>query len=279
MLDQPFEEEEQEMSFLDHLEIFRWHIIRGLIAIAIGTIIAFIFGKQVEEIIMGPANLDFWTYRQMCALSGMLGTDALCFDSLDFTIINRRIMGKLIQHLTISFLAGLILAFPYILFELWRFLKPALKKSERRYLQGVVFFGSLLFFLGVSMGYFILAPISVQFLVNYNFLNQVDNQTDLQSYLSLISMITLAAALVFQLPIVVYFLAKVGLVTPKAMRTHRKHALVAILAVSAIITPPDVMSQIFLTIPFFILYETSILIAANIQRKQRKQEAAEKAVQ
>lgn len=278
MLDQPFEEEEQEMSFLDHLEIFRWHIIRALIAIGVGALVAFIFQTQVEGIIMGPSKLDFWTYIKMCEMSNALGTNALCFEGLDFTVINRTMTGKFMQHLTISFLAGLILSFPYLLFELWRFLKPALKKEERKYLRGVVFFGSLLFFMGVSMGYFILSPISVQFLVNYDFLEDVSNQVDLRSYLSLISMITLAAALVFQLPIVVYFLAKVGLVTPKAMRTHRKHALVAILALSAIITPPDVMSQVFLTIPFFILYETSILVADRVQRKQRKEDAAETAL-
>lgn len=275
MLDQPFEEEEQEMSFLDHLEILRWHIIRGLIAITIGTIIAFVFGKEVEAIIMGPSNLEFWTYEKMCELSKAFGTEALCFEGLDFIVINRTMTGKFMQHLTISFLAGVILSFPYILFELWRFLKPALKKAERRYLRGVVFFGSILFFLGVSMGYFILAPISTQFLVNYQFLEQVSNEIDLRSYLNLISMVTLAAALVFQLPIIVYFLARVGLVTPKLMRAHRKHALVGILVLSAIITPPDVMSQIFLTIPFFILYETSIWVAAAVQRKRNKEEQEE----
>jgi len=273
MLDQPFEEE-KEMTFLDHLEILRWHIIRSVIAIVIGATLAFIFTGFVQEVIMGPSKVDFWTYQKMCEFSQSMGSDALCIEKLDFTIQNRKIMGKLLQHLSITFVVGIILAFPYILFELWRFLKPALRKSERRYLRGVVFFGSLLFFMGVTMGYFILSPISVQFLVNYDFLSEVENFTDIQSYISLVTMITLATALVFQLPIVVYFLAKVGLVTPKGMRKHRKHALIGILLLSAIITPPDIMSQVLLTIPFFVLYESSILIAANVHRKRLKREQA-----
>lgn len=276
MLDQPIEnpkQNEAEMSFLDHIEVFRWHIIRSLIAIAIGTVGAFLARKWVVAIIMGPSQIDFWTYRKLCELGNLVGTDSLCIQGLNFQLINRKIMGQFNQHLTISIIVGVILAFPYMLFESWRFLKPALKKSEKMFLRGIIFSGSILFFLGVMCGYFMLAPISVQFLSNYTFIEQLQNTIDLESYISLISMVTLAAAIVFELPIVVYFLAKAGLVTSSTMRQYRKHAVLIILIISAIITPPDVLSQIMLSIPFFLLYESSIFIAASVQKRQLAQEA------
>jgi sec-independent protein translocase protein TatC len=271
VLDQPTHEPKElgnEMSFLDHLEELRWHIIRSLIAVSIGTILAFIGRKWVVAIIMAPAQLDFWTYDMMCRLSRYVGTDMLCIEKLNFSLINRKIMGQFTQHLSISVVVGIILAFPYVLIEAWRFLKPALKSRERRYLRGIIFSGSLLFFMGVCCGYFMLAPISIQFLANYTFIEELENTIDLQSYISLISMVTLAAALVFELPMVVYFLAKAGLVGPQVMRQYRKHAILIILIVSAVITPPDVLSQIMLSIPFFILYEVSILIASRIEKKR-----------
>ena len=274
MLDQPFleEPEEQEMSFLDHLEILRWHLIRSLVAISIGTIAAFIGREFVVAVIVGPTKLDFWTYQKLCELSTFFGRDTLCIESLNFQLINRRIMGQFTQHLMVSIVAGLIIAFPYLLYEAWKFFKPALKKSERSYLRGIIFSGSILFFLGVLCGYYMLAPVSIQFLVNYVFMEELENTIDLQSYISLITMITLAAAAIFELPIVVYFLAKVGLISAQIMRAYRRHALLVILILSAIITPPDVMSQVLLTIPFFVLYESSILIAAAVRRKELKEE-------
>lgn len=274
MLDQPFQEEpiEDEMSFLDHLEILRWHIIRSLIAISVGAIAAFVGRKFVVAVIVGPTKLDFWTYRKLCEVSTYFGRDTLCIESLNFELINRKIMGQFTQHLMVSVVVGLIIAFPYLLYEAWKFFRPALRKSERSYLRGIIFSGSVLFFLGVLCGYFMLAPVSIQFLVNYVFMEQLVNTIDLQSYISLITMITLAAAAIFELPIVVYFLAKVGLITAQTMRTYRRHALLVILILSAIITPPDVMSQILLSIPFFILYESSILIAAAVRRKELKEE-------
>ena len=269
MLDQPMDdltESGEELSFLDHLEILRWHIIRSLIAIVSGAILAFIGRSVVVSLILGPSRLDFWTYRQLCRLSDLVGSEVLCIESLNFELINRKMMGQFTQHITVSVIAGFIIAFPYLLFEVWRFLKPALKKSERKYLRGVVFSGSTLFFLGVLCGYYLLAPVSVQFLANYQFIETLENTIDLQSYISLIAMITLAAAIVFQLPIVVYFLAKTGLITAAGMRKHRKHALLVILVLSAIITPPDLMSQLLLTIPFFVLYESSIFIAKGVER-------------
>ncbi len=274
MLDQPYLDgpEEDEMSFLDHLEILRWHLIRAISAISIGAIIAFIGREWVVAVIEGPTKLDFWTYRKLCELSNFFGNDTLCIESLNFHLINRKIMGQFTQHLLVSVIVGFVLAFPYLLFEGWRFLKPALRQQERRYLKGIIFSGSLLFFMGVLCGYFMLAPISVQFLVNYTFMDQLDNSIDVSSYISLLSMVTLAAAAIFELPIVVYFLAKIGLVSPKLMRTYRKHALLVILILSAIITPPDVTSQVLLAIPFFILYEVSILIAAAVVKREKEAE-------
>lgn len=270
MLDQPMDQEAEspEMSFLDHLEILRWHIIRSLIAVVAMTTVALFSRKILVAIIMGPTDLSFWTYRKLCELSTWAGTSSFCIESLDFTLINREMMGQFTQHLVLSIFAGFILAFPYILFELWRFLKPALSGKERNYVRGVVFFGSLLFFLGILSGYYLLAPVSIQFLANYTFIETLENTIDLRSYMSLVTLICLASALVFELPIVVYFLAKANLITPALMKKYRKHALVVILVISAIITPPDVLSQLLLTIPFFILYEISIFVAAFVQKRR-----------
>ncbi|MFY0675208.1 MAG: twin-arginine translocase subunit TatC [Bacteroidia bacterium] len=275
MLDQPFledSEQDDEMSFLDHLEIFRWHLIRSISAIAIGAIVAFAGRKWIVAVIEGPTKLDFWTYRKLCDLSQLFGNNAFCIENLNFELINRKIMGQFTQHLLVSVVAGFVIAFPYLLFEAWKFLKPALRTKERKYLRGIIFSGSILFFLGVLTGYFMLAPVSIQFLVNYTFMDQLQNTIDIQSYISLITMVTLAAAAIFELPIIVYFLAKVGLVSAPLMRTYRRHALLVILILSAIITPPDIMSQILLTIPFFILYETSIFIAAAVRKRELEEE-------
>lgn len=263
---------EKEMSFLDHLEEFRWHLIRGLIAVSLLTIVAFLNKYYVfDVIILGPSKLNFWSYRELCSISNRLNFgDNLCIKSLGFSLTNIQMSGQFVEHLFVSFMTGLILGFPYLCYELWRFVKPALTRGEKWYARSMVFFSSLLFFVGILFGYFVLSPISINFLGSYRVSKTIENSITLSSYISTVSSVTFGTALVFELPMVVFFLTKMGLVTPSDMRKYRKHALIVILFVSAILTPPDVTSQILLGIPFFLLYELSIIVSVIANRQNRK---------
>ncbi|QTN38628.1 twin-arginine translocase subunit TatC [Cryomorphaceae bacterium] len=264
-----------EMGFLDHLEILRWHLIRSAGAVILFAIVAFVAKSIVfDVIIFGPKNADFVTYRMFCLLSQALGLDdALCMTELPFTLQNIDMAGQFTTHIWVSLIAGFIVAFPYVLWEVWRFIKPGLKKSESRYASGVVFFSSLLFMAGVSFGYFMIAPLSVNFLGSYTVSQQVANEINLGSFISTVTTVTLATGLIFELPILVYFFTKLGLLTPQMMKTYRRHAIVVTVVLSAIITPPDIASQILVSLPLLVLYEISIFISARVIRNQKKAEA------
>lgn len=260
-----------EMSFLEHLEVFRWHLVRSSIAIAVFTIVAFVFKSFVfDTIILAQTKSNFWTYQLFCKISHLLGKgDALCIQDMKFDLINISMSGQFTTHIVVSIVAGIILAFPYILFEIWRFIKPALHKKEQKNARSLVFSGSILFILGILFGYYFISPLSVQFLGNYQISESVENQINLSSFITTVTTIMLACAIVFQLPLIVYFLSKFGLVTPEVMRKYRKHAVVVTLVLSAIITPPDITSQVLLTIPLLILYEFSIAISKMVIKKQQ----------
>lgn len=262
-------DQEKEMSFLDHLEELRWRLVRSAGAILSFAIVAFIFkGILFDVIIFGPRDPNFPTYRLFCKTSHLLGLDdSFCMTEMPFTLQNITMSGQFTTHLISSVVAGLILAFPYIVWELWRFLKPGLRKSEQAAARGMVFYSSLLFAAGVLFGYYMIAPLSVQFLGGYQISETVANQIHLSSYISTVTSVTLSAGIVFQLPILIYFLTKMGLVTPPLLRTYRKHAIVGVLVLSAIITPPDVTSQVLVTIPIMFLYEISILISKRVVKR------------
>lgn len=266
------------MSFLDHLEALRWHLIRSFAAILVISIIAFLFKDIVfDKIILGPMQTDFFTYRAMCYLDNLLVLGGvICIQSIPFTIFNLEMSGQFTSHITISAVTGIVVAFPYIFWELWSFIRPGLLDNEQRYVRGVVFFASLLFFVGVLFGYFVIAPLSINFLGSYQVSTLVDNQINLGSYVSTITSITLAAAIVFELPIVVYFLSKAGFITPTFMKAYRRHAIVGALILGAIITPPDVTSQLLVTFPLVILYELSIFISAYVLKEKIKTANTEK---
>lgn len=261
-------EPRKELTFLQHLEALRWTLIRSAVAVVVGMVVAFIYKDIVfDTIILAPQRADFITYRVFCQLSLKFGLDrSFCADSTGFTLMNTAMSGQFMVHIMVSFVVGLIVAFPYILWELWRFIKPALASTEQRAVRGVVFFASLLFMLGVSFGYYVLAPMSIQFLGTYTVSASVPNLVDLNSYIGTITSLTLWTGLVFELPMVVYFLARTGLVGPGFLRSYRRHAYVGILLIAAIITPPDVSSQLIISVPLIALYELSILLAARIQR-------------
>ncbi|MEX0967762.1 MAG: twin-arginine translocase subunit TatC [Bacteroidia bacterium] len=258
--------EDSEMSFLDHLEALRWHLIRSIIAVVVFSIAAFVNKAFFfDGVILAPKNTDFWSYRMLCRLSDQLHLgDQLCVTEINFEVFNLNMAGQFTAHIIISFAIGIIIAFPYIMWEMWRFIKPALHARERKYATGIVGYTSLLFFIGVLFGYFILTPISIQFLGNYNVSMEVANQINLGSYISTVSGVVFATAIVFELPIIIYFLTKIGLVTPAMLRGFRKHSLIVILLISAILTPPDLTSQLLLSIPFYLLYEVSILVSARV---------------
>lgn len=267
------EVEDKGPSFMDHLEDLRWHLVRSAIAILLFTIGGFIFKRFIfEEIIFGPKSFDFITNRLFCKLSQLLQMgDDLCFPELHLSIINLEITGQFLMHLKVSFITGFIIAFPYIIWEMWRFIKPGLYEKEQKYARGLVFFCSILFFLGISFGYFIITPFSVNFLGNYSITDQIQNNISINSYISFISSIVIAAGLMFEMPIVVYFLAKLGLIDAKFLKTYRKHSIVIILLLSGIITPPDIASQMILTLPLYLLYELGIVIANRVKTNQKNE--------
>lgn len=269
-----------EMSFLDHLEELRWHLIRSTMAVVIIGAVAFIMKDFIfDTIIFGPKKMDFPTYRLFCDIATFLGFDsAFCADKLPFTIQSRLMSGQFSAHIWTSIWAGFIVGFPYVLYEVWKFISPGLYEKERKNSRGFILIASFLFFLGVLFGYYIVAPLSINFLGTYQVSSEVTNEFDLASYISTIRASVIACGILFELPIIIYFLTKVGLVTPEIMKKYRKIALVIVLILSAVITPPDVASQIIVAIPVLILYQVSIHISKwvlkNEAKKARKAEKA-----
>lgn len=269
-------EEKAEMSFLEHLEELRWHLVRSSLAIVLFALIAFM-GKSIlfDKIIFGPKQPDFPTYQFFCEASRAIGIkEIFCLNEMPFEILNTKMAGQFSTHIWVSLIAGFILAFPYIIWEVWRFVKPGLHSHEKKYSRAVLFFAAILFGLGVLFGYYLIVPLSIQFLGTYNISSEVNNLIDLMSYISTVSTVTLASGLIFELPILVYFLARAGLLTPEWMRTYRRHAFVITLILSAVITPPDISSQILVALPIVILYEISIRICARVVKNMEKRNSA-----
>lgn len=268
----PQEEPGNEMSFLDHLEELRWHLIRAVLAIVIAGGIAFILkGFIFDTLLFGPAHGDFWSYQMLCKISGMFGIDGgFCDPEMPFRIQSRTMGGQFSAHVWTSITAGFIIAFPYVIYEFWKFVAPAMHDNERRHAKGFIFVTSFLFFLGVLFGYYVVTPLSINFLGKYQVSDTVFNDFDLDSYIGLVRASVLASGLIFELPIVIYFLTKVGVVTPDFLKKYRKYALVIVLILSAVITPPDIVSQIIVAIPVLILYEVSIIISKFMYKKEEE---------
>lgn len=260
---------EKEMSFFDHIDALRGHLFRSAIAIVVLAIVAFVNKHLLfDVIIFGPTHLDFWSYELLCKVSYLVaGTDEYCIKDIGFVLSNISMAGQFTEHLFVSFISGVIIAFPYVLWEFWRFIKPALSKKEIKYARGLVFFSSLLFFLGISFGYFFLAPLSINFLGSYRVSDLVSNEINLESYISFISTLTFATGLVFEMPILVYFLAKIGLMGSSWMKKNRRYAVIVILVLAGLLTPsPDIASQVLMFIPLYGLYELSIFVAKRVEK-------------
>ncbi len=264
--------EGQEMSFLDHLEELRWHLIRAVLAIVIAATVAFLLKSFIFDVLLfGPSHPDFLSYRFLCKLSSYFGIEGgFCDQEMPFRIQSRTMGGQFSAHVWTSITAGFIIAFPFVIYEFWKFVAPAMHNHERKYARGFIFVTSFLFFLGVLFGYYVITPLSINFLGKYQVSEMVFNDFDLSSYISLVRASVLASGLIFELPILIYFLTKVGVVTPQFLRTYRKYALVVVLIVSAIITPPDIVSQIIVAIPVLVLYEISIIISSIMFKREQK---------
>jgi sec-independent protein translocase protein TatC len=261
-----------EMSFLDHLEELRWHLIRSTLAVVIVGMVAFLMKDFIfDTVIFGPKKPDFPTYALFCKLSKMLGfSEAFCSSEPLFRVQSRVMAGQFSAHIWTSIWAGFIVAFPYVLYEMWRFVSPGLHDRERSNSRGFIFVASLLFFMGVLFGYYVVAPLSINFLGSYTVSEEVFNDIDLSSYIATVRAAVIACGLIFELPIVIYFLTKVGLVTPEILKKYRKIALVIVLIISAVITPPDVASQIIVAVPVLILYQLSIYISGYVLKREAK---------
>jgi sec-independent protein translocase protein TatC len=265
-------EEFKEMSFLDHLEDLRWFLIKSVTGILIGAVVAFFFDKFIFDVVLfGPIDPNFITYQIFCEISqSIMNDNSLCIKEIKMVLQNREMGGQFSAHMWMSITVGVIFSFPFILYQFWKFISPALYKSEKKYGILFLFISSILFFTGVLFGYYIVAPLSVQFLANYEVSVKLNNSIDLASYTSLIKTSAIACGIMFELPIIIYFLTKLGLVTPKFLITNRRYTIIIVLIVAAIITPPDILSQIIVSIPILILYEFSIIISKIVYYKMEK---------
>ncbi|MBV5312932.1 MAG: twin-arginine translocase subunit TatC [Prolixibacteraceae bacterium] len=263
-----------EMSFLDHLEALRWHIIRSAISIIAFAVLAFIYSDFIwDSIIFAPKSPDFWTSRMIIQVSNFIGIESKGLNSQPLQLISYNMSGQFMVSIWTAIIVGFIVAFPYVVFQFWSFIKPALYENERKHARGAVAIMSGLFLLGILFGYYLIVPFSIDFLGSYSISKEVVNQINILSYISSVVSIVIAGGVSFELPVIAYFLSRVGLLTPKFLKKYRKHSYVVLLIVAAIITPPDVLSQILVAIPLVILYEISIVISARVEKaKLRKLE-------
>ena len=266
------------MGFLDHLEALRWHLLRAAAAVLVITVAVFIAKDVVfGTVILGPTRADFPTYRALCALGHMTGAiDALCMEVKPIRWITPVFGETFIIHMQVSLILGLVVASPYVFYEIWSFVRPGLYPKEQAAARGTVFVCSTLFLLGVLFGYFLISPIAVSFLINYE-LPGVEPSPALSSYITYLTMFTLPTGLVFELPVLVYFLTKIGLLTSATMKAYRRHAFIVLLVLSGLITPPDPITLILLSVPLYGLYEAGIAIATRVERRQAAAEAREMA--
>ena len=263
-----------DMSFMDHLEDLRWHLVRSVIAVVIGAVVCLTFANDiVDKILMAPTRSDFVSSRWLCSLGHSIGIgNTLCFPPVDAKFLENTMTGQFISYFTLGFIGGFIIAFPYIFWEFWKFVKPALSEKERRKTSGVIFWVSILFFTGVAFGYFILTPFMVNFYFNFKLSSQIVIMPSFSDYLENLIYTTVGIGVLFQMPLLVMVLAKIGFLTAKFMKKYRRHAFIIILIAAAIITPStDPFSLTIVTIPLYALFEASIIIASRINKRQEKE--------
>lgn len=265
--------QQAEMSFLDHLEELRWHLVRSVAAIFILAIVFFSFAQQVyDHFLLAHIKPDFITYNLFCDFFNLFGVDsAFCNVSFaDKKLQSIKVTSQLMNSIWSSLILGLIVAFPYIIWEMWRFIAPGLTENEIKKSRGFILISSLLFFLGVLFSFYVIAPISIHFLYNYQITDAIQNSFTLESHIGLVTNMLLGVSILFELPVLIYFLTKIGLITPEFLKKYRRHALVVVLILAAIITPPDVASQVVVAIPILFLYEIGIMVSRKVIKNQEK---------
>lgn len=263
-----------EMSFIDHLEDLRWHVIRSVLAVVVGAVIVLIYANQiVDSVLLAPTRADFISSRWLCSLGHNIGIgDALCFKAVNAQFLENKMTGQFISYFTLGFIGGFIIAFPYIFWEFWKFVKPALSQKELKKTRGVIFWVSLLFFTGVAFGYFILTPFMVNFYFNFKMSPQIVIMPSFSDYMENLIYTTVGIGILFQMPLLVMVLTRIGIVTARFLKKYRRHAFVIIIIAAAIITPStDPFSLAIVTIPLYLLYEASIVIASRINKRQDKE--------
>jgi sec-independent protein translocase protein TatC len=266
---------EAEISFFDHLEVLRWHLIRSAAAIIVFACVAFYYFDDIwQNVIMGPKRGDFFSYQMLCKLGELLNKPSICIDTdLPGKIINTEMAGQFSLKINSSIMIGIMIGFPYLLWEIWRFVKPALAEKEQKAANGFVFFASSLFAIGILFGYYVVAPLSLHFLTNYTISPDIQNTFTIDSYLTSVATLTLVSGIVFQLPVLVFILATLGILTPKFMREKRRFAIIIIMIIAMLVTPtPDVTTMLVISTPLFLLYEVSIGVAARVQKRKLKKE-------
>lgn len=255
------EKDVNDMTFFEHLEELRPGLVRSVVVLLVAMVAAFILKEPIMDAIMGPKSPDFISNVAMYNLAERTGSEVLKINQAPVTLINTTMAGQFNMHMLMAFYVALLIAIPYILFELWLFVRPALTQSERRTSSRFILYIILCMVIGVCFGYFILAPLSVNFLTSYVVSSDITNMIDVSSYIKLVANLTLVCALIFELPVAVHFLSKTGLITAEFMKKYRRHAIIVLAVCAAIITPPDIVSMILVIIPLYLLYELSIKIA------------------
>ncbi len=270
-------ESKAEMSFIDHIDELRKHLFRSVIAIVIGAIVMGIYNKFIiRHILMGPIHPDFPTYTYLCKLGKSLGMgNDLCLTAIHVRMQSQAVAGQFNVFLNVVLIGGFILAFPYVFWQFWKFIKPALKTNELKGTSGVIFWVSLLFFIGVLFGYYIVAPYTINFFANFILDENIENIWTIASYFNTMVPLILGSGIAFQLPLVLYFLAKIGVVSSSFLRKYRRHAVLIIVIVTSIITPPDMLSTVICSIPLIILYEVSIFLCIRVEKKRKTEETSE----
>lgn len=263
-------EEGKEMSFFDHIDELRKHLLRSAYAIVGFSILGFFYMDYIfHQIILGPLRVDFFTYRKLCELSHYFNqSDDFCVQELNFSLQNTEMAGQFMMSFKLAFLVGIILSMPVVLYQFWLFVKPALSKKEINNTRGFTFYTTFLFLSGVMFGYFVLCPISINFLGSYTLSPLIKNEINMQNVISFMTMIVVGTGLIFELPVVMYFLAKIGMLSSAFLIKYRKHAVLVILVIAAIATPPDVVSQVILTIPLYSLFELGIFIIKRVEKQK-----------
>jgi sec-independent protein translocase protein TatC len=269
----PASEPKAEMSFIEHIDELRKHLFRSVIAIVLGAIVMAVYNNFiVKKILMGPTHPDFPTYYYLCKLGERLGLGSkLCLSSINVKMQSNAVAGQFSVYLNVILIGGFIIAFPYIFWQFWKFVKPALKRNELHGTRGVIFWVSTLFFIGVLFGYFIVAPYTINFFANFKLDDNIENFWTIASYFNTMVPLILGSGIAFQLPLVLYFLAKIDVVSSAFLRKYRKHAILIIVIATSIITPPDMLSTIICSIPLIFLYEISIFLCVKVEKKKQKE--------